>query len=246
MSIVEERNYKVHQISVLQFALDQLQDIGEELPKNIERKEDLLLDTADFQDAFEETEHGVALYSFPRKTITTGVYKGRVITEQLNVISQFNNFIVYEYDNIASDSVKLDRLQFIFNNIESTITRLQTVLEQFDTTVANGDQSITPELPQETPEQPQDYQDDSPQHYQGNPEQFQENPEQNQGSETPTVFFINNLYNTAYGLLGADNSIVNNIYYFLEDNYSNFAGIFLDSLKKNVSPELFADTISKM
>lgn len=182
MSIVEERNYKVHQISVLQFALDQLQDIGEELPKKIEKKEDVLLDTADFQDAFEETDDSISLYSFPRKTITTGVYKGQTITEELNVISQFNNFIVYEYDNIGSDQVKLDRLQFIFNNIESTITRLQTVLEQFGIALANGDQSITQE-------QPQDYQDDSPQDYQGNPEQFQETPEQNQGSQTPTVFF---------------------------------------------------------
>lgn len=257
MSIVEERNYRQNQLSLLQFVLDQIEFLEQELPKKIEQKEDFFLQIADFQDAFDETDDGVALYVFPRKTIIVGVNRGQIITEQLNVISQFNNFIAYEYDNIGSDQVKLDRFQFIFSNIESTTVRLQYVLDKFDIAMGNGDESTDQELlqdyPQETPEQPEDYPQELPQDFQGNPEQFQGNPEQfqetpdqNQDSETPTVFFINNLYNTAKGLLGADNSIVNNIYYFLEDNYPQFAGIFLDSLKKGVPSELFADIISKI
>lgn len=242
MSIVEERNYRENQLSLLQSALDQIEFLGQELPKKIEQKEDFLLDTADFQDAFGETDDSVALYVFPRKTITVGVNRGQIITEELNVISQFNNFIVYEYDNIGADQVKLDRFQFIFSNIESTTVRLQSILDKIDIAIGNGDSGISQDYNKETPEQPQEL----PQDFQGNPEQFQETPDQNQDSETPTVFFINNLYNTAKGLLGAENSIVNNIYYFLEDNYPQFAGIFLDSLKKGVPSELFADIISKI
>jgi paraquat-inducible protein B len=216
--------------------------LGQELPKKIEQKENFLLDTAEFQDAFEETDDSVALYVFPRKTITVGINKGQIITEELNVISQFNNFIVYEYDNIGSDQVKLDRFQFIFSNIESTITRLQSVLDQIETSIANGNSSIVQELPQETQNYPRELSQD----FQGAPDQFQETLEQTQSSLSPTVFLINNLYNTAKGILGADNSIVNNIYYFLEDNYPQFGGIFLSSLKKNIPNEVFADIISKM
>jgi hypothetical protein len=230
MDIYQEKQYKEDQKKLLEQTLEKINFLAQNLPEKIEKREDFLLDTSDFQDAFEDTEDSVALFVFPRKSIVVGVNRGQVITEYLNVISQYNDFLVYEYDNIVDDNTKIKRLEFIFNNIDSTITRIETVITQFDTAISNENNQGSRDT-------------QSPQDTYNTMETQNDNQEQTQPQLNQQQSVILNLYNTAFPLLGKDPKTLNNIYYFVVDHHQSFAGIFLNSLKKNLDPREFASIL---